>query len=130
MRNATNLRTVCSLEFIFAFLDIFINQHVTSMLLFSSIYIELSPKLPWGIQRICRPFVLKTYYHYESLCLSRDSLSCDTRSLDLLYASDTFRPILALFTHFALHQFFHMYITTRNIFLIPDNAVDWGKLGI
>ena len=47
-----------------------------------------------------------------------------------LYASDTFRPILALFTHFALHQFFHMYITTRNIFLIPDNAVDWRKLGI
>ena len=26
----------------------------------SSIYIEDSPKLPWGMQRICGPFVLKT----------------------------------------------------------------------
>ena len=36
------------------------------------------------------------------------------------YTSDTFRPILVLFTHFTLHQFFLMYITMRNIFLIPD----------
>ena len=39
------------------------------------------------------------------------------------YTSDTFRPILALFTHFTLHQFVLMYITTRNITLIPDDAV-------
>ena len=39
------------------------------------------------------------------------------------YTSDTFRPILALLTHFTLHQFFPIYITTRNIFLIPDDTV-------
>ena len=39
------------------------------------------------------------------------------------YTSDTFRPILALFTNFTLHQLFLMYITTRNTFLIPDDAV-------
>ena len=27
------------------------------------------------------------------------------------------------FTHFTLHQFFLMYITTQNIFLIPDDDV-------
>ena len=40
-----------------------------------------------------------------------------------IYTSDTFRPIIALFTHFTLHQFFPMYITTRNIFLISDDTV-------
>ena len=45
------------------------------------------------------------------------------------YASDTFRPILSLLTHFALHQFFHMYITMRNIFVIPDDDADRRKLG-
>ena len=41
------------------------------------------------------------------------------------YTSDTFCPILALFTHFTLHQFFLTHITMRNIltFLIPDDAV-------
>ena len=39
------------------------------------------------------------------------------------YTSNTFRPFLALFTHFTLQQFFLMQITTRNIFLIPDDAV-------
>ena len=43
-----------------------------------------------------------------------------------------FRPILALFTQFALHQFFHLCISPRGIlfFLIPDDAADRGKLGI
>ena len=31
--------------------------------------------------------------------------------------------ILALFTHFTLHLFFLMFITTRSIILIPDDAV-------
>ena len=39
------------------------------------------------------------------------------------YTSDSFRPIPALFTHFTLHQLFLVYFTTRNIFLIPDDAV-------
>ena len=57
-------------------------------------------------------------------------MSCDTRSLDLCiysnlysYTSDTFRPIVAHFTHVTLHQFFLVYITTQYIFLIPDDAV-------
>ena len=105
-----------------------------------------SPHLPWGMQRICGPFILEfireilstsmffcrsiyietaqnsreecnefadLLFWRLSLCLSRDSLSCDTRLLNLcilfkfiFYTSDTFRPILALFTHFTLHQFF------------------------
>ena len=98
------------LEFIFAFLDIFVNQHVTSMLLFSSIYIERSPKLSWGIQRICRPFVLKTYYHYESLCVSRDSLSCDTRSLDLCFL---FKYIFICIWYIPPHSYtFHTFCFT------------------
>ena len=39
------------------------------------------------------------------------------------YTSDTIGPKLALFTHFTLHQFFLMYITTPYIFPIPDDAV-------
>ena len=75
-----------------------------------------SPHLPWGMQRICGPFILEfireilstsmffccsiyietaqnsreecnefadLLFWRLSLCLSRDSLSCDTRSLDL-----------------------------------------------
>ena len=59
-----------------------------------------------------RTFCFKDH-HYESFCLSRDSLSCATRSLDLcilftfmFYTSDTLRPILALLTHFAYTDFF------------------------
>ena len=95
-----------------------------------------SPKLPWGMQRIWNLLFWRLL-----LSLSRESLTCDARSLDLcilftnkiqrsnklkslyFYTSDTFRPILALFTYFILHQLFLMYITTRNIFLIPDDAV-------
>ena len=87
------------------------------------------PKTPVRNATNLRTFCFSDY-HYESLCLSKDSLSCDTRSLDLcilfkftFYTSDTFRPILALFTHFTLHQFFLVYITRRNIFLFPDDAV-------
>ena len=44
-------------------------------------------------------------------------------NLVYLYTSDTFRPILAL-SHILLYTtFFNMYITTRNTFLIPDDAV-------
>ena len=77
-----------------------------------------SPKLPCGMQRICWPFVLKTII----LCLI-SRLTLTNYSSLYFYTSDTFRPILTLFAHFALHQFFNMYITTRNIFLIPDDAV-------
>ena len=66
-------------------------------------------------------------YHYafqEILCpvtLTHQILVFYSRLY--FYTSDTFRSILSLFIHSTLHQFFLMYITTRNIFLISDNAV-------
>ena len=67
-------------------------------------------------------------------------LICDTRSLDFIqilliihivfysslyfYTSNTFRAILAPFSHILLYtNFFRVYITMRNIFLIPDDAI-------
>ena len=130
-----------------------------------SIYIGDSPKLPWGMQGICGPFILEfireilsssmffccsicietaqnsrvecnefanLLFWRLSLCLSRDSLSCDTRSLDLsilfkfifLYLFIHSTPFLH-FSHILLYTifFFRTYITTRNIFLIPDDGV-------
>ena len=74
-------------------------------------------------------------HHYESFFLLRDSLFCAKHSLDLcvlfkfiiiFVPPDTFRPILALFTHFAYTKFFIciIIITMWNIFVIPDDAVD------
>ena len=116
VRNATYLRTFFFRIYLCLSRD-FVNQYV-----FLVLDLHDSPKLPWRMQRICGPFVLKTITGL-SICLSRDSLSCHTHSSLYFYTSDTFRPILALFTHFTLHQFFLVYITMRNIFLIPDDAV-------
>ena len=68
---------------------------------------------------------------------ARDSLSCATRSLDLCIL---FKLIFWYLWHmpphvWAFHTFcftpmFRMYITTRNIFLIPDDAVDRRNFGI
>ena len=99
----------------------FVNRHVFLLL---DLHRD-SPKLPWGIQRICGPFVLKSI-------LSRDSLSCDTRSLNLcvlfkfiflLIPLIHSAPFL-LFSHILLYtNFFWCNITTRNIFFIPDDPV-------
>ena len=81
--------------------------------------IEDSPKLPWGMQRIHRgpygSFCFKDH-HYESFCLSRDSLSCATRSLDLcilfkfIFLYLWYIPPLSCSFHtFCFHQFFDMY---------------------
>ena len=120
VRNATYLRTFF-LEFIYLFRKIL----STSIFFCCSIYIEIAQ----NSYEECNEFEDLLFWR-QSLCLSRDSLSCDTRSLDLcilfkfiFYTSDTFRPILGLFTHFTVHQFFLTYITTRNIFLIPNDAV-------
>ena len=56
VRNATHLRTICFLEFSFAFREIFVSLHVLLQL---DLHWD-SPKLPWGIQRICGSFVLET----------------------------------------------------------------------
>ena len=131
VRNATYLRTFF-LEFIYVFREIL----STSMFF---LLLDLhwdSPKLPWGMQRICGPFVLKTITGL-SILLSRDSLSCHTRSLDLCILFKFIflylwyiPPHSCVFHTFCLHQFFHMNITKGNIFLIPDDAVEQRKLGI
>ena len=88
------------------------------------------------MQRICRTFRFKDN-HYESVCLSRDSWSCATRSLDLCILLKFLflylwyiPPHSCAFHTLCFHQFFQMYITMRNVFLIPDDAVDRRKLGI
>ena len=84
-----------------------------------------SSKLPCGMQRICGPFVLKTIIMpFKRLFVLWHSLirSFYFIQVYIFIPFYTFRPILALFTHFTLHQFL-TYITTRNIFLIPDEAV-------
>ena len=74
------------------------------------------------MQRISGPFVLNTIIqnHYafrETLCPVTPAHQIFVLYSSLyFYTSDKFRPIPALFTHFALHQFFHMYISKRNIF--------------
>ena len=115
VRNATYLRTFLLRIYSCLSRD-FVNQHVFLLL-----------DLHWDSPKL--------FCFLFSPCLSRDSLSCDTRSYSIvvfylsLYfytsdrTSDKFRPIFALFTHFTLYQFFLIYITTRNIFLIPDVAV-------
>ena len=112
------------LEFIYVFREIL----STSMFLCCSIYIETAQ----NSREECNESADLLFWRL-SLCLSRDSLSCDTHSLDLCMLFKfirnflyfwyiRFRPILSLFIHFTLHQFFLMYIITRNIFLIPDDA--------
>ena len=79
----------------------------------SSIYIKDSPKLPWGImQRICGPPVFMTiiinhFAFWETLCPAPlvHYIFVFYSSL-YFYTSDTFRPILALFTHFTYANFF------------------------
>ena len=88
-----------------------------------------SPKLPWGELRICGPFCFEDYHYafQETLCPVTLAHYIFVFYLSLYsYTSDTFRPFLALLTHFTLHQFFPMYITTRNIFLIPNDTFAWN----
>ena len=76
------------------------------------------PKTPVGMQRIC--FEDYQYAFQETLCPVTLAHQIFVFYSNLYFhTSDTFRPILVLFTHFTLHQFFLVYITTRNIFLIP-----------
>ena len=81
------------------------------------------PKTPAGEE--CHEFADLLFWRL-SLRLSRDSLSCDTRSLDLCIL---FRfiflylwyipPYSCAFHTFYFTPIFLVYITTRNIFLIP-----------
>ena len=74
VRNATYLRTFF-LKFIYVFREIL----STSMFCLLFDLLSDSPKLTWGMQR---EFADLLFFRL-SVCFSRDSLSCDTRSLDL-----------------------------------------------
>ena len=121
VRSAKYLRTFF-LEFVCLSRD-FVNQHVFLPL---DLHWD-SPKLPWGIQRICGPIVLKTIIMpFNRLFVLWHSL---TRSLyfiqvyifiPLINSASFFR---AFHTSYFTPFFFLMYITTRNIFLIPVDAV-------
>ena len=83
-----------------------------------------------------------TFYSndYFTEHILRDPLSYDTRSLDnfirllfifVPYYSYTFHRILSAFLRFSrILYILHLYVSlTRNIFPIPDDAVDRRKLG-
>ena len=106
VRIATHFRTFCFLE-----LRDFVNQHV----FLQSDLLGYRPKLTWGMQRVCGHFVLKT------IVLPFESDTCWSF---YFYTSGTFSPILTLFTHFALHQFFH---DAEYCVLTLDDAVDRRK---
>ena len=80
------------------------------------------------MQRICRPFVFQTIISafQETLCpvTLAHEIFVFYSSL-YFYTSNTFSPILARFSHILVYTifFFFKYITTQNIFLIPDDAV-------
>ena len=93
----------------------FVNQHACFC---CSIYVETAQ----NSREECNEFA-ELLFRRLSLCLSRDSLSCDTRSLDLcilfdsslyFYTFNTFRPILALFTHFTFQGRFPFTQNFRN----------------
>ena len=102
----------------------------TSGSFYSSIIalIEDSPKLPWGMQRIRGPFGSFCFkdHHYESFRLSRDSLSCATRSLDLCILFKFIflhlwyiPPHSCPFHTFCLHHFFsYVSVSPCGIFLL------------
>ena len=91
-----------------------------------SIYIETAQ----NSREECNEFADLLFFRL-SLCVSRGSLSCDTPhyisvfySSLYFYTSNTFPPILERSSHILVYtNCFLMYITTQNIFLIPDDAV-------
>ena len=116
VRNTTYFRT-----FFFKFIYVFREILSTSMFFCCSIYIETVQ----NSREECNEFADLLFFRL-SLCLSRDSLSCDTRSLDLCIL---FKFIFLYLWYIPPHScafhtfYFTSIITTRNIFLIPDDAV-------
>ena len=116
VRNATYLRTFFS-EFIYVFREIM----STSMFFCCSIYIETAQ----SSREECNDFADLLFWRL-SLCLSRDSLSCDSCSLNpCILFKFIFLYLWYIPPHScAFHTFyFTPIITTRNIFLIPDDGV-------
>ena len=103
VRNATYLQTF-HFRIYWCLSRDFVNQHV----FFAARFALRQPKTPVKnatnvLKTIIMPF-RRLFVLWHSLI----------RSLYFIYTSDTFRP---------LHQFFPMCVTTRNIFLIPNDAV-------
>ena len=87
----------------------------TSMFFCCSIYIETAQ----NSREECNEFTDLLFWRLL-LCLSRDSLSCDTRSLDLCILC---KSIFLYLWYIPLHSCaFHTFYFTP-IFLIPDDAV-------
>ena len=94
---------------------------------YASRFTVRQPKTPLGNSTNLRTFCFSDYHYafQETLCplTLAYQIFVFYSSLIYFYTSDTFHPIVALFTHFTLQQFFLVYISTRNIFPIPDDAV-------
>ena len=113
--------------FLKKFIDLFREILSTSMLFCCSIYIEKAQ----NFREECNEFADLLFFRL-SLCLSRNSLSCDSRSLDLCFL---FKFIVSYLSYIpphccAFHTFYfapifflYILITTQNIFLTPDDAV-------
>ena len=129
--NATHLRTFCFIEFIqYACREIFVNQHV---LLLLDLHWN-SRKLPWRMQRICEPFVLKTIIMpFERLFVLWHPLirSLSFIQVYIVIPGIHFAPFLRL-SHILLYTNFFTCTLPHEIyiFFIPDDAVDRQKLGI
>ena len=89
-----------------------------------------NPQLPRGMQRIRGPFVLVTvltyvdrpFVQWHSLIRPLYSFPFDIGTfINFTYLTHCY----AFFTSY----FTFIYRPTRNIFFIPDDAVDWRKLG-
>ena len=71
----------------------------------------------------------RTQIHFERTMISLSSRKIDHQmsvfySSLYFYTSNTFRPILARFSHILVYtNFFLMCFSTQNMFLIPDDAV-------
>ena len=92
---------------------------------FASRFTLRQSKTPLRNATNLRTFCLEDYHYAFQETICPVTLAQIFVSYSSLYfcTSDTFRPILALFTHFTLHQFFLTFIITGNIFLIPNDAV-------
>ena len=100
----------------------FVNQHV--FLLFDLQWD--SPKLRWGMQRVCGPFLLKTIIMpFKRLFVLWHSLIRSLYFIQIyIFIPLTHSAPFLRFSHTLLYtNFFLVYITTRNTFLIPDDAV-------
>ena len=115
------LRTFCFLEVIFTRLERFLS---TSVSFCSWIYIEDSPKLPWGMQRICGPS------SWITLSFDRLFVLCQAliRFLYFIQVYIFIPPIhsahYCAFHTSCLHQFLHVYIIITMIIFFFAYGVD------